>query len=159
MEAHIDAVETRRDRERNAYRPWLFVDTDFRRQDRPGLPIFALALLESRRRLALPEDTWALPWGTQLTRAQARVREHMIETDGELPVWGTIRRYLFCHAPHGKLVLDTTSHVIGDVTGMRTDRARVHLKGRRLFGIASRPLRSEDDSSKENLFRERACTI
>lgn len=125
------AERDRRDKEqRQAYPPWLFVDTGFRRQDRPGMPLFALALLERRRRLPLAADTWRLPWDQQLARAQARVREHMAESGGELKVWGRIQRYLFCYAEDHQLEIAPSGEVLGEVEAKGLPRARVTLKGK-----------------------------
>ncbi|MGE4533474.1 hypothetical protein [Halomonas sp.] len=125
--AERDALEKA---ECQAYQPWLFVDTGFRRSDRPGMPLFALALLEHRRRLKLPAYTWRLPWEQQLVLAQARVREHMAESGGELKVWGRIQRYLFCYAEDHKLEIAPSGEVLGDASGTGLSRSSVTLKGK-----------------------------
>lgn len=61
----LDTIEQRHHEEAGAYRPWLFVDTGIKRSDRPGSPLFALAAMESKRRLMLPADTCRLPWEQQ----------------------------------------------------------------------------------------------
>jgi hypothetical protein len=125
--AERDALEKA---EGKAYQPWLFVDTGFRRSDRPGMPLFALALLERRRHLMLPADTCQLPWDEQLSRAQARVHEHMAESGGELKVWGRIQRYLFCYAEDHKLEIAPSGEVRGDALGKGLSQASVTLKGK-----------------------------
>ncbi|WP_373190307.1 hypothetical protein [Halomonas sp.] len=77
----LDAIEAHLEEERTAYKPWLFVDTGFKRSDRPGTAIFILAIMESTRRLRLPPDTFRLPWEQQLQRAQQAVCRHMAESE------------------------------------------------------------------------------
>lgn len=126
----IDEHDALEKAERQAYQPWLFVDTGFRRSDRPGMPLFALALLERRRRVKLAAYTCRLPWDQQLALAQARVREHMSESGGELKVWGRIQRYLFCYAEDRKLEIAPSGEVLVDASGRGLSRASVTLKGK-----------------------------
>ena len=128
----LDAIEAHLEEARRAYKPWLFVDTGFKRADRPGMPIFILAMIESKRRLRLPPDTFRLPWEQQLQRAQEAVRQHMRETGGELKVWGSIQRYLFCYAEDQKLELSPSGEVVGDASDMGISQASVTLKGKPL---------------------------
>ncbi|MFC2990623.1 hypothetical protein [Halomonas tibetensis] len=110
----LDANGAHLEEERQAYKPWLFVDTGFKRADRPGTAIFILAMIESKRRLRLPPDTFRLPWEQQLQRAQQRVHQHMADTGGELKIWGRVQRYLFRYAEDQKLELSTRGEVVGD---------------------------------------------
>ncbi|WP_280553465.1 hypothetical protein [Halomonas sp. 25-S5] len=128
--AALDAIEKPLKEARHAYKPWLFVDTGFKRADRPGTAIFVLAIMESKRRIRLPPDTFRLPWEQQLQRAQQAVRRHMAESGGELPLWGHIQRYLFCYAEDRKLELSTSGEVLGNASGMGISQASITLKGK-----------------------------
>ncbi|MGM0985122.1 MAG: hypothetical protein ACQEXG_17180 [Pseudomonadota bacterium] len=128
----LDAIEAHLEEERQAYKPWLFVDTGFKRADRPGMPIFILAMIESTRRLRLSPDTFRLPWEQQLQRAQQRVRQHMADTGGELKIWGRIQRYLFCYAEDQMLELSPNGDVVGDASWTGISQASVTLKGKPL---------------------------
>ena len=128
----LDAIEAYLEEERQAYKPWLFVDTGFKRADRPGTALFILAMIESKRRLHLPPDTFRLPWEQQLQRAQQLVRQHMADTGGELKIWGRIQRYLFCYAENQMLELTPSGDVVGDVSGTGISQASVTLKGKPL---------------------------
>ena len=116
--------------ERQAYKPWLFVDTGFKRADRPGMPIFILAMIESKRRLPLPPDTFRLPWEEQLQTAQQTVRQHMADTGGELKIWGRIQRYLFCYAEDHQLEIAPSGEVRGEASGRGLSQASMTLKGK-----------------------------
>ncbi|WP_404296938.1 hypothetical protein [Halomonas sp.] len=128
----LDAIEAYLEEERQAYKPWLFVDTGFKRSDRPGTAIFILAMIESKRRLRLPPDTFRLPWEQQLQRAQQVVRQHMADTGGELKIWGRIQRYLFCYAEDQMLELSPNGEVVGDASWTGISQASVTLKGKPL---------------------------
>lgn len=134
-DAFLEMHDARREAERRAYKPWLFVDTGFKRSDRPGVPLFALAAMESRRRLNLPPETWTLPWSAQLAIAQQRIQAHMVETGGKLELWGTIRRYLFCYDENARLALDLEGNVLGDASQEGLSQASVQLKGKSIPGL------------------------
>lgn len=126
----LDAIDGPLEEERRAYKPWLFVETGFKRSDRPGTAVFILASMESTRRLCLPPDTFWLLWEQQLQRAQQAVRRHMAESGGELKIWGRIQRYLFCYAEDRMLELAPNGDVVGDSSGTHLSQASVTLKGK-----------------------------
>ncbi|GAB2794616.1 hypothetical protein GCM10027040_21100 [Halomonas shantousis] len=91
--------------ERQAFKPYLFIDTGFRRSDRPGAAIFVLAVCEGMRRLTFPEGFWRKSLAEQVQLAQARVREFMAETSGDVKIWGMAHRFLFFHAEDAAIEL------------------------------------------------------
>ena len=101
----LDSIQQQLLEETRAYPGWIFVETGFRRADRPNTSLFALALLEGHRRFAIPGPVRRLPFAAQLAVVQTRVREHFQDTHGELPLWGTIQCYRFFHAPGQSLDL------------------------------------------------------
>jgi hypothetical protein len=131
----IEAIERRLERERNAYRPWLFADTGFRRADHPGMPLCVLALMESRRRLRFPDGFVRLPLFEQVDRARQRVRDHMRETGGHLPIWGTIQRYRFFYAPDCSVELSVDGDILGERLGHEPAGASLRLGRRELDPI------------------------
>ena len=126
----IDTIERRHHEEAVAYKPWLFVDTGFKRSDHPGSPRFALAAMEAKRRVRLPADTCRLPWEQQLQRAQQTVRWHMRETGGELPLWGHIHRYLFWYAEDRAVELTLEGDVAGEASPVGLSRASLSVNRR-----------------------------
>lgn len=106
-ESEVEAIHDWIVSEREAFQPYLFADTGFKRSDRPGTPIFALACLESRRNLRLSRQSRLAPREEVIAEAVDKVRSHYRETGGELYVWGTINRYLLFLAPKVSLVIDT----------------------------------------------------
>lgn len=110
--------------EREAFKPYLWVDTGFKRTSQP---IFALAICEHQRYLDFPKGFWRLSIDRQLGRAQCRVREHVYESGGRLGIWGHIKQYWFYYkknaayllAWNGEVIVKHEGPVPGQTTGTR----------------------------------------
>ena len=100
--------------EREAFKPYIWVDTGFKRQSQP---IFALAVCEHQRYLDFPKGFWRLSIDRQMGRAQCRVREHVYETGGELGIWGHIKQYWFYYKKNAAYLLALNGEVIGKHEG------------------------------------------
>lgn len=84
-----------------AFKPYLFVDTGFKRTTQP---IFALAASEGQRYLHFDRDFWSVPLYEQLVIVYERIQQHMDETQGHLGIWGYIRRYFFVYDDDGSAI-------------------------------------------------------
>ena len=113
-EAEVEAIQERLKAERDAFQPYLFADTEFTRSDRPGMAVFILAALESKRNLRLSRQSRLAPREKVIEEGAERAQSHYRETGGELPVWGTIHRYLLFLAPGESLVIDTDGTIRGE---------------------------------------------
>lgn len=122
-EAKILEIETMVAEDRRAFRPYLWVDTHFRRKSQP---IFALALSEPQRYVDFPARFWRLPPEKQLSMAQGKVRWHMTETGGELGIWGSICGYFFFYSENNAYELDTEGNVIAHHEGIRPGSRAEH---------------------------------
>ena len=70
--------------------PYIFVDTNFKRQSQP---IFALAMMESRRRIRIDkEEIHGRELDDVLKLVGGIIRRHYRRSGGKLPMWGVIRR-------------------------------------------------------------------
>ncbi len=107
----IDAIKRELQEDQRAFKPYLFVDTEFRRQ---GQSIAILALCEWMRRLDFPQQFWRKTLVDQVEAARQRVREHMKSTLGELGVWGSIKRYRFYYTEEDCVILSTTGDIVAD---------------------------------------------
>ncbi|MCM0612180.1 hypothetical protein KFJ24_06775 [Marinobacter sediminum] len=107
--------------EREAFKPYLWVDTGFKRQSQP---IFALAVCEHQRYLDFPKGFWRRSIDRQLGRAQCRVREHVYETTGDLGIWGHIKQYWFYYKKNAAYLLARNGEVIGKHEGPAPSLAR-----------------------------------
>ncbi len=101
--------------ERYGYRPWLFVDTHFKRT---GQPVFVLAILEGRRRLDLPKDLKSMSLQGQLDYLKSYIADYMDSlnaADGNASIWGKPVEF-YCHLSeeHG-LKLDLNGELIEDI--------------------------------------------
>jgi len=113
-DANIARIKRQAEDDRAAFKPYLWVDTDFKRKDQR---VFVLAFLESRRYLGFPRWILRLTPEQQLVQAQELVQEHMRETEGELLIWGTIKRYWFFYAPNRSYWLAPDGEVIAKNEG------------------------------------------
>jgi len=111
--------------DRHAFKPYIWVDTHFKRANQP---IFALAAMESRRHLGFRDGFWRLPLEQQLAEAQALAREHMAETEGKLVIWGTIQEYWFFYEPRRAYRLAPDGEVLGKHEGPVRNSARMSLR-------------------------------
>lgn len=120
----VAAVKADLEAKRVAFKPYLWVDTQFVRTSEP---VFVLAAMEGHRHLMLRDDLWRYPLAIQLEEAQEAVCSHWHDTFGELPVWGTIDAYLFFYAEERAYVLAPTGEVVGRYDGGRPSQAKMSI--------------------------------
>ena len=123
LEIPTDALEEeiRKDQERLSaitalQQPSIFVNTGFRRKSEP---IFALALMEVKRNLPIDKEIVYEMSDEMLQKyIGSIVQDHYAQNDGKLPLWGTIRNYLYRHTDGRKLLFSLDgkrSHYTGDI--------------------------------------------
>ena len=109
VDAAIAEAKARQDRIRTMAKPFIFIETGFRRKSEP---VFVLALLEPKRRICLDKEMSADETLEEtLERVLKIVRKHYIETRGELPVWGKIRSYRYHHTDGTVWEIDTKGKI------------------------------------------------
>lgn len=91
------------------FRSYIYVETFFRRQ---GQPIFALAFMEGKRHIGINKEVRMLGLDQQLSEVQSLIRKHYHHTEGELPVWGTIARYVFYYVEDLAIEFSPTGKII-----------------------------------------------
>lgn len=116
----IAAILQRLSEDRMAFKPYLFVDTDFVRRNQP---VHALAFCEGQRYVHFDTGFWRKPLTEQVELARQRVREHMAETRGDLDIWGQIQRYHFFYAPEQSVEIAPDGQVRADRDDIRPSRA------------------------------------
>ncbi len=83
---------------------YIFVYTDFKRKNEP---IFALACLESTRRLNIDKKQILYKSSEEIfALVTSMIREHYVNNEGELKVWGKIQNYVL-HLQGEKYVFNT----------------------------------------------------
>ena len=111
---------------KTAFKPFLFVDTGFKRSTQP---IFVLGFSEGFRRLTFAPSFRDLRVVDQVEVARKRVVEHYAESDGELTVWGTIQRYVFHYGDGLAVAIDVHGNIMAEADGFIADRASIRLNG------------------------------
>jgi len=120
----IEAIQQYLSDEWQAFKPYIWVDTHFKRTTQP---IFALAACESFRHLGFPKGFWRLPPEEQLRKAQALARQHMAETEGTLSIWGKIHEYWFFYEPREAYILSPEGEVAGKQAGPKPNQASCEI--------------------------------
>lgn len=111
----INQIKRLLEEERRAFKPYVWVDTGFKRQSQP---LFALAACEHQRYLYFPKGFWRLAIDRQLDGAQCLVREHVYETGGDLGIWGKIETYQYYYRKDAAIVLALDGEVVGKRGGV-----------------------------------------
>ncbi|WP_152206980.1 hypothetical protein [Marinobacter changyiensis] len=119
-EQRISRIKKYLEDERTAFKPYIWVNTEFKRQNQP---LFALAACEHQRYLEFPKGFWRLAIDSQLGLAQCRVREHVYERGVTLGIWGQIKQYWFYYKNEAAYLLALNGEVIGKHEGSVPNRA------------------------------------
>jgi len=123
--------------------PYIYIDTNFKRQSQP---IFALAMMEGRRRIPIDKEK---SYGRELDKVLKRVGEiivcrHYRESGGELPMCGRIRRYVYPHSGGRSSVFDTERKLVSENNEIEESRVQMSLYGRALDLIFNGELKDWD---------------
>jgi hypothetical protein len=100
---------------------YIFVNTNFKRTTEP---VFALAFLESKRRLKIPTK--------DLEVISKIVKEHYIENNGALNIWGKIENYIF-HSIDKTYLFDIDGNLVDSDDNISESKATLTLRGKRLI--------------------------
>ncbi len=120
--AEIDRVQTFLKDNATAFRPYIWVNTHFRRTTQP---LFALAACEPQRYLGLDWQLPRQPMEKQLVKVRQCIAEHWADTQGDLGIWGTIQEYWYFWQPRRAVRLSPEGNVLGDWERAVPSRATV----------------------------------
>ncbi len=126
----IAAFERKHKELQQMKKPWIFVYTGFRRKNEP---IFALAFGERIRRIPL-EKEWALGKSPEeiFSDVSRVVRDHYREHEGTLPLWGTIRSYVYHHTDGSRYIFDPDGTLREDEPLPEENRAELRIGGKEI---------------------------
>ncbi|GEM_PF-1134637 len=94
--------------------PYIFVDTRFRRKNEP---IFALAFMEGKRRIALDKEAvYDRSLRETLQEVSQIIREHYRNTGGKLNLWGKIHEYRYHHLDGRTFRFDTEGRLVEELS-------------------------------------------
>jgi len=89
---------------------YIFINTNFKRTSEP---IFALAFMESKRRISLDKnDIIFKDIDEVLNIVSTVVRDHYLSTKGKLALWGKIENYVYHHGDDKTYIFDTEGKII-----------------------------------------------
>lgn len=112
------------------FRPYIFVDTGFKRKTQP---VFVLAACENLRFVILDKQTNDLLFDEKLALLRNLIRSHMEKTEGVLLIWGKIERYFFVYDGDRALELSVDGELIKHHDYFEpTSSARISVKGKTL---------------------------
>jgi len=107
----------------------IFVNTNFKRTTQP---IFALALLESRRRIKVnAKELTFKTLDEVLAVVSTIIKFHHKETQGNVGIWGKTVNYVYHHIENEVFVFNTDGEIIEDVE-VNESRATLKLKGKKI---------------------------
>ena len=112
------------------YKPWVFVETKFKRKNQPT---FSLAATEYLRRIQLPKEILNLPVESQIPDVKQIIRNHFSDTGGEIPMWGKIHYYKFFYAKDQSITFGFNGDVIAQGEDFEPPYAHVSVRGKDLF--------------------------
>lgn len=121
----IEQVKADIAEEKAVFKPYLFVDTGFKRTTQP---IFALAACEGQRYLAFEKDFYRLKLSEQLLRIYKTIQTHMEDTGGYLGIWGYIRRYHYVFDAGHSLEITPNGQIVAAHDDFSPSTARISLK-------------------------------
>jgi len=112
--------------------PYIFIYTNFKRKNEP---IFALAIMENRRRIQLDKKMYLEKNDDELNKYISNViKLHYKWKSGKLPLWGDIKAYIYYDIKGNKILYSTLGNIVENEEVQET-RASVTLKNRLLFGL------------------------
>ena len=113
IESIVDEEAERRAILSQLHTPYIFVDTRFRRKNEP---IFALAFMEGKRRIALDKEAvYDRSMEDTLREVSRTIRKHYRNTGGKLNLWGKIHEYRYHHLDGRTFRFDTEGRLIEEL--------------------------------------------
>jgi len=128
----IDAIQAQDRRMRSRFHSCLFIDTDFDIRKNTA-PLFALAFMESRRRLYLEPEIQMSPVKAQIEHVRKLIPAHFKASGGSIEFWGEIKRYRLVYGEKQSLVFSVDGALLGD--GRVTSSAQLTLKGKSILPV------------------------
>jgi len=105
----ITAVQDEQSRIEKMFKSYIFIDTNFKRQNQP---VFMLAILEGQRHISLSKYDVEREQLAELKRVKHIVLDHYKDNGGKLSFWGEIQRYIYVYGDDQKLALYPDGRVV-----------------------------------------------
>ena len=109
------------------FQSFVFIDTEFKRSSEP---VFVLAACDYKRYINFDIDLRAKPLHEQITHIQKIIRQHYIDTDGDIGIWGAIKRYVFFYNEGEKVALTTDGAILNPPDDVRIGKATLSVNNK-----------------------------
>ena len=111
FKSEIEGIQSTYNLMTDRFKSYVFIETGFKRKSEP---VFILTMLEPRRYIQLTPEIQLQPIHKQITDVQSLVKQHYIDFNGTLELWGDIQRYIFFYAEGCKLAFSVDGVVLQD---------------------------------------------
>ncbi len=106
--------------------PYIFINTNFKRENQP---IFALAFMERERKIYIDKVKVFDSRDDGLSMAKKLVQEHYQETQGVIPMWGTIDNYIY-HTNNKKYIINKNGEIENNTKEIFESKAVLSISNR-----------------------------
>ncbi|MCX4190818.1 hypothetical protein [Methylophaga sp. OBS3] len=129
----IQSAEVALEKEANTFKPYIFINTGFKRTSQP---VFALAASEHLRYLTLPKDLINKPALEQLSIVHEKIDLHLTHSQGVVGIWGNVISYFYVYDRGAALEISPAGKILSSHDDYEPDsHAQLSIKGRELkFG-------------------------
>jgi hypothetical protein len=119
-------------REKKSKAIHIFIDTNFKIENRRGTPIFVLNILSEKRYIRKLEHLIDMSFQEQKSEVSKIICAHYAENEGEIAPWGNIKQYHYRFmADCPAIVFDTTGNVIGE-SNFTEGKPSISIRGKKI---------------------------
>jgi len=104
----IDEINAELQAKSRRFKPYIFIETNFKRTSQP---VFALAVLQGNRFLAVEEVAGALSLNDQLKQVQEQIKAHYLR-EPIIDMWGEVKQYVYYYEEDLALVFSTNGQLL-----------------------------------------------
>ncbi len=110
--------------------PYLFVDTHFKRKNEP---VFVLAILEGRRHIFIDKELLVDKSREETFEIIGEIiRQHYLEHEGRLDLWGGIYMYVYHHSDGNKYIFNPVGILLEDHEDIPESKAELRIGNQKI---------------------------
>jgi len=119
----IEEIEAELLAKRKRFKPYIFIETDFKRTSQP---VFILAALQSNRFLTVDEAICERPLNDQLEPIQEQIKDHYRQQP-VIDMWGKVKQYVYYYDENLVLIFSTTGQLLSTETDYFYSKATLSI--------------------------------
>ena len=113
--------------------PYIFIYTNFKRAQQP---IFVLGLMEGRRNIGIDKELLVFKSELEVFALIGDiVKNHYLESEGKIPLWGKIYNYVYHNSDSKKFVFNTNGVLLQNHSEISESRAVLKIGNQIIGGI------------------------